>query len=141
MQDTLADVVQEALGSTPAASVMMTVYRKGEFVIGTEETVHKCGVEGKKRFRFEVWYRGYAPHLDDRGFTVDNADLFRYFRDHAAHQEFVSCELICLKALQYFRTTWEGGVYVRVRVWGLEDVTYVEAEWPVPPENLLDTEG
>lgn len=131
----LARVVQDALGTTPADDVMMTVYRNGEFVMGSPETVHKCGVEGKKRFRFEVWYRGLAPNLDERGFTVDNADLYRYFRDRAAGDSFDSCELIALRALEYFRTTWDGCRFLRVRVWGLEDVTYVQAEWPAPSEN------
>jgi hypothetical protein len=140
-RDALAEVVQDALGDTPATQVLMTVYRTGEFVMGTEATVHKCGIEGKRRFRFEVWYRGYAPHLDERGFTVDNADLYRYFRDKAAKDSFDSCELICLRALDYFRTAWEGSTYLRVRVWGLEDVTYVEAEWPAPSENLFAQVG
>jgi hypothetical protein len=138
VQTAIADVVQDALGTTPAVEVKMTVYRTGEFVMGTEETTHKCGVEGKKRFRFEAWYQGLAPNLDDRGFTVDNADLFRYFRDTAANDSFDSCELICLRALEYFRTTWSGCDYLRVRVWGLEDVTYVQAEWPAPSKDLLD---
>jgi hypothetical protein len=121
--------VAEALKTTPPMAVAMTVYRNGEFVMGTDETVHKCGVEGKKRFRFEAWYRSTADKLDERGFAVDNADLFRYFRDVVSQDSFDSCELMCLRALEFYRTRFPGCDYVRVRVWGLEDVTYVQAQY------------
>ena len=144
----IADRVAEACGSLPPSDIAMTVYRNGEFVMGTEATVHKCGIEGKKRFRFEAWFRATAAELDRRGFAVDNADLFRYFRDRASQDSFDSCELLCLRAMEFYRTTYPGATQIRVRIWGLEDVTYVEAEWPQPKaeprsfaeavEDLLD---
>lgn len=134
----VAETVAQACGGLAPADIAMTVYRNGEFVMGTEATVHKCGVEGKKKFRFEAWFRASAADLDHRGFAVDNADLFRYFRDRASADSFDSCELLCLRAMEFYRITYPGADMIRVRIWGLEDVTFVEAEWPRPSEVRPD---
>lgn len=114
----------------------MTVYRNGTFEVAAPEVEGKCGVFGKTQFRFEAWFTASANDLDGRGFIVDNADLFRYFRDRyeagADPYTFVSCERMCLRALDDWRELWPNARRIKVRVWGLEDVTYVELEWKRP---------
>jgi hypothetical protein len=112
----------------------MTVYRNGTFEVAAPEVEGKCGVEGKTRFRFEAWFTATSADLDERGFIVDNADLFRYFRDRYAQPDtgFVSCERMCLRALEDWQQLWPYATKITARVWGLEDVTYVEATWELP---------
>ena len=114
----------------------MTVYRNGTFEVAAEEIEGKCGVFGKKSFRFEAWFTATSDDLDERGFIVDNADLFRYFRNTYADDgvRFTSCERMCLKALADWQELWPMAVKITARVWGLEDVTYVEATWEKPAE-------
>jgi hypothetical protein len=116
----------------------MTVYRNGTFEVAAPEVEGKCGVFGKKAFRFEAWFTATGDDLDARGFIVDNADLFRYFRDtYAAGTPFTSCERMCLKALEDWQAQWSYATKITARVWGLEEVTYVEATWERPmPEAV-----
>lgn len=110
----------------------MTVYRNGTFEVAADEIEGKCGVFGKKSFRFEAWFTATSEDLDDRGFIVDNADLYRYFRDHygdTSKCEFTSCERMCLLALADWRKMWPYATKITARIWGMEDVTYVEATW------------
>jgi hypothetical protein len=113
----------------------MTVYRNGTFEVAAPEVEGKCGVEGKTRFRFEAWFTATSEDLDARGFIVDNADLFRYFRDTYTNPGtgFVSCERMCLRSLDAWRKLWPYATKITARIWGLEDVTYVEATWEAEP--------
>jgi hypothetical protein len=113
----------------------MTVYRNGTFEVAAPEVEGKCGVYGKTSFRFEAWFTAGLDDLDERGFIVDNADLYRYFRDRYVGDpdySFVSCERMCLRALDDWREIWPTARAIKVRVWGLEDVTYVELDWARP---------
>ena len=123
----------------------VTVYRNGSFDVAAPEVEGKCGVFGKTAFRFEAWFTATEKDLDERGFIVDNADLFRYFRDtygggvDCACSPFVSCELMVLRAVNDWRARWPSARKVVARVWGLEDVTYVEASWVKPGSVLRAT--
>ena len=119
----------------------MTVYRNGTFEVAAPEIEGKCGVFGKAAFRFEAWFTATSEDLDERGFIVDNADLFRYFRNvygDPSGIQFTSCERMCLKALDDWRRMWPYATKITARVWGLEDVTYVEATWELPTPTFID---
>jgi hypothetical protein len=119
----------------------MTVYRTGHFEVAAPEVEGKCGVFGKTKFRFDAWFTADAGDLDARGFIVDNADLFRYFRDkYSADPDytFVSCEKMCLRALDDWREMWPTARRIKVRVWGLEEVTYVELVWERPGTQVAE---
>jgi hypothetical protein len=115
---------------TPA-QVEMTVFRTGTFSVAAPEVEGKCGVFGKSAFRYDVWFTATAADLDARGFIVDNADLHRYFQRKYGEEgtPFVSCEVMGIKAIADFREAWPSAREIKVRVWGMEDVTYVESKW------------
>ena len=119
----------------------MTVYRNGTFEVAAPEVEGKCGVFGKTAFRFEGWFTATSDDLDERGFIVDNADLFRYFRDLYSDPSsitFTSCERMCLRALDDWQEQWPYAQKIVARIWGLEDVTYVEATWERPVKSVED---
>jgi hypothetical protein len=111
----------------------VTVYRNGTFSVSAPEVEGKCGVFGKTEFRFDAWFTAGEDDLDCRGFIVDNADLYRYFMKlysvEGSPEKFVSCELMVLRAVRDWRERWPMARAIMVRVWGKEEVTYVEARW------------
>lgn len=118
----------------------LTVYRNGTFEVAAPEIEGKCGAEGKKLFKFEAWVTATPADLDARGFIVDNADLARWFRNvFGPPGEFVSCERICTQTIDAWQAMWPFATAIKVRVWGLEDVTYVEASWEPPPKVYIQS--
>jgi hypothetical protein len=113
--------------------IAVTVFRTGTFTVAAPEVEGKCGVFGKTEFKYDAWFTAGEDDLDDRGFIVDNADLHRYFLKKYSTREscgsFVSCEVMVLTAIKDFRARWPMARSIQVRVWGKEEVTYVEANW------------
>lgn len=112
--------------------IELTVYRTGHFDVALPEVEGKCGVFGKSKFRYDAWFTAGAGDLDARGFIVDNADLNRYFQQTygvGSAASFTSCELMGLKAIADFRAAWPMARKIVVRVWGMEEITYVETQW------------
>lgn len=109
----------------------MTVYRTGTFSVAAPEAEGKCGVFGKTEFRYDVWFTATAEDLDARGFIIDNADLHRYFQElyGPGQMPFVSCEKMGLRAISDYRRHWPTARAITVRIWGKEDITYVESRW------------
>jgi hypothetical protein len=121
------------LEATKHIKTQLTVYRNGTFSVSAPEVEGKCGVFGKTEFRFDAWFTAGEDDLDCRGFIVDNADLYRYFMKlysvEGSPEKFVSCELMVLRAVRDWRERWPMARAIMVRVWGKEEVTYVEARW------------
>lgn len=122
-------------------SAEVTVYRKGTFYVAFPEVEGKCGVFGKTEFHYEAWVTATEGDLDGRGFIVDNADINRYFANTYGlcepGAEFVSCERMCLRTIRDWQSLWPFAIKVVVRVWGLEDITYVESRWTRPKIGTL----
>lgn len=116
-----------------AKDIEVTVYRTGTFTVAAPEVEGKCGVFGKTEFRYDVWFTAGQDDLDDQGFIIDNAVLHRYFLKKYGIAEvcgaFVSCEIMVLDAIKDFRMRWPMARAIIARVWGKEEVTYVEAHW------------
>ena len=115
-----------------ARDIEVTVYRTGTFAVAAPEVEGKCGVFGKTEFRYDAWFTAGEDDLDARGFIVDNADLHRYFAKKYGNAKtcwFVSCEIMSIQAIKDFREAWPMAREIIVRVWGKEEITYVEARW------------
>jgi hypothetical protein len=116
--------------SPKEAPLPIAIHREGSFRMKEPATDTKCGPPDVSEFRYEACIHTDERQLDENGWIVDGTNIHRYFHETLAAQEFVSCELLTLRAVRDLRRLAPGCSRVEVKLTNGTNAIKFASHWP-----------